>query len=307
MEETWHLCIWNKIVNYSPLSVIIFFLLFGAVTGCGFSRMDIRENIIPEKAGRWESEGPWKSFCGRELFNHINGGAELYLTYEFKEVKVKKYTAYDGSFISLEIYNMGNSGDAYGIFSVERDDEEAGIGQGSEYGGGMLRFWKGRYFVSITTTARENEVRPEIFKLAQIVESAITKTGPPPPIVKSVPVENLKGTSYFHRHQVLNRKYYLSDENILLLDDNTESVLAEYHSPRGSAYLLRVEYPHAEASQKAYSLFKKSFMEEAGEKNSLKLENGRWILTERKGSRLSILFDSPDKKYGEKLLSRIKK
>ncbi len=262
--------------------------------------------MIPEKAGKWKSEGPWKSFRGRDLYNHIDGGAELYLTYAFREVEVKRYSANDESFISLEIYNMGNSLDAYGIFSVERDDKEAGIGQGSEYGGGILRFWKGRYFVSITTTAREDEVRPEIFRLAQIIDSAIEETGPFPPIVASLPSKNLKKTAYFHTHQVLNRKYYVSHENILILDDKTECVLAEYHSRKGKVYLLRVKYLHTASTQRAYSLFKKTFMKESGTKNHLKTENGKWVVLERKGNIISIVFDAPDKKYGKELLSGIK-
>jgi hypothetical protein len=32
----------------------------------------------------------------------------------------------------LDIYDMGNADDAFGIFSVEREDEEIGIGQDSE-------------------------------------------------------------------------------------------------------------------------------------------------------------------------------
>ena len=34
----------------------------------------------------------------------------------------------------------------------DREDPEAGIGQGSEYGFGLLRFWRNRFFVTIMTT-----------------------------------------------------------------------------------------------------------------------------------------------------------
>ncbi len=53
------------------------------------------------------------------------------------------------SAITVELYKMASSADAYGVFTFERQDDPAGIGQGSEFGGGMLRFWKGTYFASV--------------------------------------------------------------------------------------------------------------------------------------------------------------
>ena len=66
------------------------------------------------------------------IYKHINGGAELYLAYGFKEVLVRKYLGPNNIEMVLDIYDMGNSMDAFGVFSTEREDDEAGVGQDSE-------------------------------------------------------------------------------------------------------------------------------------------------------------------------------
>ncbi len=87
-------------------------------------------------------DGKETKYNSKTLFDYIDGAAELYLAYGFQGLNVRKFEKSGQPPITVELYEMASSEDAYGLFSFERQDEAVGIGQGSEFGGGLLRFGK---------------------------------------------------------------------------------------------------------------------------------------------------------------------
>ena len=50
-----------------------------------------------------------QSYLPETLFEYINGAAEIYLAYDFKELAVGNYeSGKDEASLSIEIYDMGN-------------------------------------------------------------------------------------------------------------------------------------------------------------------------------------------------------
>ena len=103
---------------------------------------------LPAEIEGWKWDGKEIRYNSRTLFDYIDGAAELYLAYGFQNLTARRFEKSNHPPLILELYEMASSEDAYGVFSFERQDEAVGIGQGSEFGGGLLRFWKGKYFVS---------------------------------------------------------------------------------------------------------------------------------------------------------------
>jgi len=93
---------------------------------------------IPKQVLDWKASGPDQVFDRKTLYDYMDGGAEVYLAFDFREVFVRKYADTQENEIVLDVYDMGSSAEAFGIFSCDRQDPEAGIGQGSEYGPGLL-------------------------------------------------------------------------------------------------------------------------------------------------------------------------
>ncbi len=120
-----------------------------------------------------------------------------------------------------------------GFFSFEREDQEAGVGQGSEMGGGILRFWKGRYFASLYG---EGEV-PEasILALGKAIEARIQDQGRPPQLLELLPEPSQglepKSVRFFRNHVCLNQRFFIANKNILLLGPETGGVLACFQAP----------------------------------------------------------------------------
>jgi hypothetical protein len=60
-----------------------------------------------------------------DLFNHIDGGAELYLEFGFERLRIQAYT-YGKAEISLEVYEMTGPASALGVISSRRGGNRIG-------------------------------------------------------------------------------------------------------------------------------------------------------------------------------------
>lgn len=285
-------------------SAILFFAFMMA--GAKGIPMDMIESLPKEILG-WQAVQPDEAYDRETLYDYIDGGAELYLTYDFREAIVRRFSKSGAPDIELGIYNMGSAQDAFGIFSAERQDEDVGIGQDSEYGGGLLRFWKGQYFVSILAIGDEQEARPAVLALAQSVANAIPQIGEPPPMLKFLPRENLikNRIRFFHSHQVLNRQYFLSTENILKLDQKTDAILAPYQINATRSLLLLIRYPDRSKAKKAHTAFLTEYLPEAISNPAAQTEEGKWTLTKVWDRYVMIVFDAPDQIWADELLERV--
>lgn len=278
--------------------------------------MDCVEEVVkepyhsfPREIRQWSVREDDRFYDRQTLYNYIDGGAELYLTYHFQEAFIRRFTKAGDpeTEIVLDVYDMGSSEEAFGIFSCEREDEEIGVGQDSEYGGGLLRFWKDRYFVSMVALGGEEEAKPVMMELARTVAEAIPSTGERPRLVSRLPGEGLVEDEirFFHTMQCLNNRYFIASENILELDEETDCVFAAYERDRETGFVLLVQYVDERDAESAYGSFLQVYMPEADPSGSARMENGRWTLARTEGPYLFVVFDAPTREWGERILSEI--
>jgi len=239
----------------------------------------------------------------------MNGAAELYLAYGFRNLTVRRYEKPERSAITIELYEMASSEDAYGVFTFERQDEPAGIGQGSEFGGGMLRFWKGRYFAAVYAEGAGAEVESALLAIGRAAADAIPKRGPEPKGIELIPGRDhglVDGSVRFLRsHVLLNQRFFVSHQNILHLNRDTEALLAQYRREDHKTHLLLVQYPDAKAADEAYRSFLKTYLPDAGGKNRRTTEDRLWTAAERKAELLMIVFGSPTEADAEALIKAV--
>ena len=286
--------------------MILLFSMMLIINNRGFAVERIFE-AVPKEISGWQAEGQDEFYNRETVYGYIDGGAELYLTYDFQTVFARRYLKPNAPEIVLEIYDMNSSKDAYGIFSSERQDEEVGIGQDSEYGGGLLRFWKDKYFISILSIGDEEIAKPAVFELGEKVAEVIPASGDRPDIVKYLPQENLikNKIRFFHTHTILNRQYYLSNENILNLDRKTDCVFAPYQIGPKKSYLLLIRYLNQSQANKAHKSLLANYLPEAQSTGFVKLENGRWTMVKTANQFLMIVFEAPEKQCASDLLLKV--
>ena len=264
---------------------------------------------LPDQIQEWKTAGKDMFYDRGTLFDYMNGGAEVYLAFDFRRVLVRKFQRPDGEEMTLDIYEMGSPPEAFGIFSCDREDEEAGIGQGSEYGFGLLRFWKGSYFVTVMTVVEGEEVDRAVLELGREIDKLLGPEGPEPEILKMLPQAGLRKnrTSYFHSNINLNNRFYIASENILNLDRETDCVFAEY-GPEGEepVNLLVIRYADEQKALAAHHSFISSFMPEAAETELVRTENQKWTQAQVARDTVVVVFDAPTEKTALQMLSEIK-
>src|SRR4030042_1130900 len=176
-----------------------------------------QEISLPSEAAGWKWDEKEMKYNSRTLFDYIDGTAELYLAYGFQNLTVRRFEKSKQPPITIELYEMASSEDAYGVFSFERQDEAIGIGQGSEFGGGLLRFWKGNFFVSVLANGGGEEADAAILEIGKEVAAAIPASGTEPELLNLLPVTGWDRDKirYFHLPLQLEKHYFVADENIL--------------------------------------------------------------------------------------------
>lgn len=145
------------------------------------------EVVLPAAVEGWIWDGQEAHYDVRTVFDYIDGAGELFLAYGFEQLAVRRFERADQPPLTIECYRMASAEGAFGVFSFERQGEGIGIGQGSEVGGGLLRFWKGRYFVSIFADGEGAEAESAILQLARLTAAAIQEEGQPPRVVGQIP------------------------------------------------------------------------------------------------------------------------
>ena len=109
------------------------------------------ESLVPKIApDGWALRGAPETFTRDTLFEHIDGQADLFLQYGFQGSVFAIYRNVNSSDdkIDADIYDMGNSLQAFGVFSRFRQEEKsAGIGLDSYLEDRYAFFYKGKYFV----------------------------------------------------------------------------------------------------------------------------------------------------------------
>jgi hypothetical protein len=212
---------------------------------------------IPQEISGWTKTEKDTIYTKDNLYDYIDGGAELYLSYGFIKLWARKYQKADQPEIIVDIFDMGSSINAYGVFSHSRETPSTLIGQESEYSGGLLIFWKGQYYISILAYPENDLARETVFRIGKKIDEAITKPGEIPDIISTLPPRGLVKESirYFRHYIWLNSHFYISDKNILNIDKNTEAVLARYKDKNHESLLLLVSYPDKNKANKAYTRF----------------------------------------------------
>ena len=278
----------------------------------GGEKENMKQEIsLPLEAAGWKWDGKDLNYNRRTIFDYIDGAGELYLAYNFRSVRVRRFEKPGQPPIIAELFDMGSSEDAYGVFSFERQDEDVGIGQGSELGGGLLRFWKGKFFISVYAEGEGPEVESAILTLGREVAESIKMSGPAPKLISALPdgkaglVE--KSIRYLHSHVLLNQRFFVANQNILNLNQKTEAVLAQYLRDQKKVHLLLIRYPSEKEAEAALVSFKKAYMPEASEKYFLQTEDKKWTGAKRQKEVILIVFGASKEKEAEEIIDMAEK
>jgi hypothetical protein len=262
---------------------------------------------LPESAEGWR-KGATEVYGPTDLFSYINGGAELYISFQFRALISQPYVRDDGAEVRLDIFDMGSAASAFGVFSHSREGIDNFIAADieSEYAGGLLTFWKGPYYASILAYPETESKRDLVRRFARLVAAQIDEPSPRPAVVGRLPETGLVPYSirYFRHHVWLNEYHPISEANLLDLDGRAEAAMARYRMPDSEsrpAVLVAIAYPSVHTAETAHRQFTAALL--PGAKDGLmRTDDGTWLGCRRADDLVVVVAGAADREAAAGLL-----
>jgi hypothetical protein len=215
---------------------------------------------LPQVSG-WTVDQNIETFDANNLYERINGAAEGYLLFDFRELSVFVYNQSKGGaeapYITIQIYRHATPADAFGVYAAERPSETNFVNIGAEgyQEGTMLNFLVDSLYVKMESPSSSGEVAETIGQIAGKLAQSINSKAQMPVALQSFPAENKVAHSeqyisksflgheflqhaFTSEYQVSGKKY-----SVFIIDagtpDAAKNMLDSYYRFTGQATPLR--------------------------------------------------------------------
>ena len=229
-----------------------YILLFLSMTL--FAQEDHLLKLLPsaEELQGYEMKNEPEYYQGDDLFYLINGGADIYMEYGFKDVISASYEDEKGDGFKAEIYQMSNDSAAYGIFSFNRNEKTIyhDIGDESVRQDDFLIFIKGHYYVVLTTQSNQEVQHIDLLKKAKMISTKIKVSGSLPTLVAEYDQLALNAI-YLRGNLALSNIYLFDFTDIFQFTDGL-------YFKRNDVSVFIFNYPSTEACELRFQKVKNS-------------------------------------------------
>jgi len=120
------------------------------------------------------------------LYEYIDGGADVYLLYDFQYLLHQNFKTGQGE-LTVDIYDLGKPENAFGIYSAERSPRYKFVTIGVEgyRSEGTLNFVQDRYYVKLAASGTGAALDP----FARVLSRRIGGTARAPALLAKLPIE----------------------------------------------------------------------------------------------------------------------
>lgn len=152
--------------------------------------------LLPDPALISAAPSDETKFYSSNLFEYIDGGADVYLDYGLVALLHQEYKSSSAD-ITLDVYDLGSPGNAFGIYAAESSPDYHFLRVGAEgYGTNeILNFLQGKFYVKLSAFSDTEKTGPMLERLAQAVAQRMGPPAPMPDFLTLFPPEQLVGHS----------------------------------------------------------------------------------------------------------------
>jgi hypothetical protein len=228
---------------------------------------------LPEKVDGWTLDPEIRTFRGDSLFEYIDGAAEMYHKYDFKEVTAGEYSKGESKVVA-DVYEFAGPDRAFGMYTTLRPDMPDTVMLGVEgfVFGANLVFVKGSYLANVYSYDESADAVSGVRSIASAVAGLLAGTTTKPAMFRIFPEQGRVAFSekiyaesflghvfltdvYTVDYSIADQEYTLfvmDDPGAAKLEQWTASVVPEYdpdtgyqHLPfDGSRFLLTTDTYH---------------------------------------------------------------
>ena len=298
------------------LSIIILVSLIIAFNNSLARNAGELKKLLPDSKGvaPWQSSGEVDIYNKKQLYEYINGGAEIFYEYGFEAVLVQEYKSGEQSLV-VELYNMTDTDAAFGIYSIHRDPEQPkfDIGDDATLFDYHIAFWQDKYYIVIMGYEKSDKTKEALILFAKLISKKIVNHNTAPAFVNRLPKDNrvLRSERWLEGVLSVNGVYHFGESNIWHAGrDNVEIVAADYQkSENARCTLILAEYGNAADAQNVFENIVIVLDEKIGPEHSTESGFRQWIdsykrlvLTGCRDTRVAIAVRATEKDFTKKIV-----
>ncbi len=206
-------------------------------------------------AGGWTRDGGAKVFAGSTLYNHIDGGAEIFLELGFEQATVQRYSRAGGEIV-VECYRMRDAEAALAIYLDKCGAETPSPDFAERHTAGryQLLFARDRYFVIVNNPPGTPAIAPALVEFARAIAGRLPR-GAEVRAFDGLPREGIvPGSERLIRGSLgLQEIATLGEGDVLRLGGTVTAVAARYAGGAdGNRTLVVAVYPTATEAAVAF-------------------------------------------------------
>lgn len=231
--------------------------------------------VFPEVA-RWSLSVDSTVYSPNNLWDVIDGAADLFLEYNFVDLHIGRYQKPGDLEVKVELYKHKSAVDAFGMYSQERYPDYHFITLGTQgyVEKGTLNFLCGEYYVKISTVQSSQEMQDALQVIAEKVVAHLKRTGAWPSVLTSFP----------SRGKEPNSEQYVS-RNFLGYSFFNGAFTANYRTD-GSFKAFVIQNGTGEEAARIVE----SYLKELPKGNIFKKDGGRYEVDDPHNGRLVFLL-----------------
>jgi len=244
----------KKLINIFTLLGILLFSVSITIFNCSSPEPEIMENKLEQLLPKdneilgWRKLEEPRFFQADNLWEYINGAADGYLTFGFQEVVTVEFANEDESqHILVDIYEMKDQTNGFGIYSMERapDNNFVPVGSQGFISESSLNFWKEKYYIKLITYESSPGISEILTQMGNSIAEKISGNAQMPAFLDYFPKEGLKSNS---------EKYIASD--VMGQSFLHNGYTAEYSIGGEDVKVFLIDCPNNEAAQSSYLKYK---------------------------------------------------
>jgi len=182
----------------------------------------------------WRTSGDLRTYNSDNLFNLINGEAEMFKEFGIRYAVSMDYYNFTGRMINIQVYTMVNTFASLGIFLQRSKGEKVfkEFGNACFEKSGNFTFWKQYYYVTLHSGSSGDTISSSFRLMAGIIDSKIKSRGLLPDIM-GLSNNKTGNVTIFKGPLALSKIYYFGPVNVFDIyegiaienGDNSEIIL----------------------------------------------------------------------------------
>jgi len=180
----------KKLIYYT--SILLIFLPFVKICA--------QDLLFPHIDG-WKLEINEEVYNANNLWDIIDGAADLYLEYSFEDLHIARYYS-DNTEVKLELYRFKSPLNAFGMYSQEKDlnYKFVDIGINGYIDNEILNFVSGVYYIKLYAYQTNSETQSNLLLIAKKIDEHLKQNNSLPEIYNVFPKE----------YRIKNSEQYIS-------------------------------------------------------------------------------------------------